>query len=102
VEEQVNGSSELRPAKTEETTSHHQNINVKEVGTSSVPSNLCTSLTAVSTAVQSKVTKTIRIATVEELTCCWLKCCFTSTETVGLLGAGAQDVHLDFHTPPEL
>ena len=27
----------------------------------------------------------------------WLKCCFTSTETVGLLGTGAQDVHLDFH-----
>ena len=24
----------------------------------------------------------------------WLKCCFTSRETVGLLGAGAQDVHL--------
>ena len=33
---------------------------------------------------------------------CWLKCCFTSTETVGLLGTGAQDVHLDFHTVPEL
>ena len=28
--------------------------------------------------------------------------CFTSTETVDLLGTGAQDVHLDFHTPPEL
>ena len=28
--------------------------------------------------------------------------CFTSTETVGLLGTGAQDVHLDFHTAPEL
>ena len=26
-----------------------------------------------------------------------LKCCFTSTETVGLLGTGAQDGHLDFH-----
>ena len=26
-----------------------------------------------------------------------LKCCFTSTETVGVLGTGAQDVHLDFH-----
>ena len=25
-----------------------------------------------------------------------LKCCFTSTETVGLLGTGAQDDHLDF------
>ena len=31
-----------------------------------------------------------------------LKCCFMSTETVGLLGTGAQDVHLDFHTAPEL
>ena len=31
-----------------------------------------------------------------------LKCCFTSTETVGLLETGAQDVHLDFHTAPEL
>ena len=31
-----------------------------------------------------------------------LKCCFTSTETVGLLGMGAQDGHLDFHTAPEL
>ena len=31
-----------------------------------------------------------------------LKCCFTSTETVCLLGTGAQDGHLDFHTAPEL
>ena len=31
-----------------------------------------------------------------------LKCCFTSTETVGLLGTGTQDVHLDLHTAPEL
>ena len=31
-----------------------------------------------------------------------LKCCFTSTDTVGLLGTGAQDVHLDFHTETEL
>ena len=30
------------------------------------------------------------------------ECCFTSTETVGLLGTGAQDVHFDFHTAPEL
>ena len=30
------------------------------------------------------------------------KCCFTSTETVGLSGTGAEDVHLDFHTAPEL
>ena len=33
---------------------------------------------------------------------CWLKCSFTSTETVGLLGTGAQDGHLDFHTAHEL
>ena len=32
----------------------------------------------------------------------WLKCCFTSIETVGVLGTGAQDVHLDFHTASEL
>ena len=25
-----------------------------------------------------------------------------STETVGLLGSGTQDVHLNFHTAPEL
>ena len=27
-----------------------------------------------------------------------MKCLFASTETVGLLGTGAQDGHLDFHT----
>ena len=31
-----------------------------------------------------------------------VECCFTSTETVGLLGTGAQDGYLDFHTAPEL
>ena len=31
-----------------------------------------------------------------------LKCCFTSTETGGLLGTGAQNVHFDFHTAPDL
>ena len=31
-----------------------------------------------------------------------LKSCFTSAETVGLLATGAQDVHLDFHTAPQL
>ena len=31
-----------------------------------------------------------------------LKCCFTSTETVGLLGTAAQDVQLDFDTAPDL
>ena len=29
---------------------------------------------------------------------CLVERCFTSTETVGLLGTGAQDGHLDFHT----
>ena len=49
----------LQPAKTEETVSHRQNNGVSEVGTSPVPSNLSTSLTAVSTAVRNKVTKTV-------------------------------------------
>ena len=31
-----------------------------------------------------------------------VECCFMSTETVGLLGTGAQDGHLNFHTAPEL
>ena len=31
-----------------------------------------------------------------------VECCFTSTETVGLLGTGAQNGHLDFHTALEL
>ena len=31
-----------------------------------------------------------------------VECCFTSTKTVGLLGMGAQDGHLDFHTASEL
>ena len=31
-----------------------------------------------------------------------VECCFTSTETVGLLGTGALDGHFDFHTAPEL
>ena len=34
--------------------------------------------------------------------CGWLvECCFTSTETIGLLGTGAQIGHLDFHTAPD-
>ena len=31
-----------------------------------------------------------------------VECCFTSTETVDVLGTGAQDVQLDFRTAPEL
>ena len=39
---------------------------------------------------------------VQILTIMMVKCCFTSTETVGLYGMGAQDGHLDFHTASEL
>ena len=42
------------------------------------------------------------LATPKRLTSSLVECCFTSTETVGLLGTGAQDGHLDFHTVPEL
>ena len=31
-----------------------------------------------------------------------VECRFTTTETVDLLGMGAQDGHLDFHTAPKL
>ena len=31
-----------------------------------------------------------------------VECCFTSIESVSLLGTGAQDGHLDFNTAPEL
>ena len=50
--------SELRP---EENDSHRQHNSVKEVGTSPLPSNLCTSLISVSAAVQSRVTKTMSV-----------------------------------------
>ena len=40
-------------------------------------------------------------STLTQLLSSVLECCFTSTKTVGLLGTGAQDVHLDFHTAPE-
>ena len=60
----------LRPVNTEETVSHRQNSNVKEVGTPPMRSNLCTSLITVSTAVRNKVTKTrSEEATVEEQLC---------------------------------
>ena len=48
----------LRPAKTEETISHRQNNNVKEMGTPPVRRNLCTTLITLSTAVGNNVTKT--------------------------------------------
>ena len=53
----------LQRTKTEEAVDHCQNnIYIKAVGTSPVWSNLCTLLTAVSTAVQSRVTKTTSVA----------------------------------------
>ena len=49
--------------KTEEAVDHRQNNNyVKAVGTSPLRSNWCTRLIAVSTAVQSRVTKTVSAA----------------------------------------
>ena len=45
----------------------------------------------------------LRLLFPEIVYCFWLvECCFTSTETVGLLGTGAEDVLLDFHTAPDL
>ena len=38
----------------------------------------------------------IRRSGVCQALCVLAECCFTSTETVGLLETGAQDVHLDF------
>ena len=49
----------LRPAKTQDIVSRRQNNTVKEVGTPPVRINLRASLIAVSTAVLSKVTKTV-------------------------------------------
>ena len=49
----------LQPAKTEETISHHQNNDVKEVGTPPVQISLCTPLGDVLIAVWNKVTKTV-------------------------------------------
>ena len=47
----------------------------------------------------SNFTQLLSSDTADEL----VECCFTSTETVGLLsGTGAQDGHLDFHTAREL
>ena len=50
------------------------------------------------TIVQSVSVPLHAVANLVEL----VECCFTSTETVGLLGTGAQDGHLDFHTAHEL
>ena len=52
----------------------------------------------VSLLVRDKVTRQCPQTTTAELA----ECCFTSTETIGLLGTGAQDGHLDFHAAPEL
>ena len=44
----------------------------------------------------------VRCPGLQETSTVLLMCYFTSTETVGLLGTGAQDGYLDFHTAPEL
>ena len=70
------------------------------MGTPPVGNNLCTLLTAVSTGAKSQ--GHCPKSNCSETTEAKAKCCFTSTETVGLLGTGAQDGHLDFHTAHEL
>ena len=55
-------SARYNPQKTEEAVNHRQNNYVKAVGTSSVGSNLCAPLIAVSTAVRNRVTKTMSVA----------------------------------------
>ena len=62
--ERVSGSSaQSDPQKTEEAVDHRQNNSyVKAVGSSSVRSNYCTPLFAVSTALRSRVTKTMSVA----------------------------------------
>ena len=47
-------------------------------------------------------TETLKLIRDGEGTLVVVECCFTFTETVGFLGTGAQDGHLDFHTAPEL
>ena len=66
--EMNSSSTRLRPAKTEETVSLRQNNDVKYVGTPPMPSNLCTSLIAVSTAVRSELShkNSVREVTVED------------------------------------
>ena len=65
-----NPSQALPPAKTEETVSHRQGYNVKEVGTPPVPSNLRTPLIAVSTAMRTMSQRPVsEKATVEEQLC---------------------------------
>ena len=60
----MSGSSAVSDIqKAEEAVDHSQNNSyVKAVGTSPVPGNLCTPLTPVSTAVWSRVTRTMPVA----------------------------------------
>ena len=50
----------------------------------------------------NKVNKLLQFVSTGTASQWMVECCCTSTETVGLLGTGAQDGHLDFHTAPEL
>ena len=58
---------------------------------------LCSLWIAVSTVAVKQGSQSLKVF--ESL---GLKCCFTSTETVGLFRWGAQDVHHNFPTAPEL
>ena len=51
---------------------------------------------------EETVVPNIEVGGTEQRLLLLLKCCFTSTETVGVLGTGAQDCHLDFHKASEL
>ena len=56
-------SARSDPQKSEEAVDHRQNNSyIKAVGTSPVRSNLCAPLVAVSTAVRSRVTRTMSVA----------------------------------------
>ena len=57
--EKNSSSKRSDPQRPKRPSHHRQNNSVKEVGTPSVRSNLWTSLTAVSTAARSKVTKAV-------------------------------------------
>ena len=63
VRGESSSSARSDPQKSEEAVDHRQNNSyIKAVGTSPVRSNLCAPLVAVSTAVRSRVTRTMSVA----------------------------------------
>ena len=60
-------ASALRPVKTEKTVSHRQNNHAKGVGTPVIQSNWCTLITAVSTAVQKRISESEGLTVEEQL-----------------------------------